>query len=317
MGAYEVVIDEMKSIKNRDTDFMADAGFGIFVHYLEGIQNGNNSRRDLNQGKITSWDQCVHDMDVDRFAGIAEEVGAGYVIFTLQQQFRFMCAPNSLYDFYTGYKPGEACSTRDIVSDLYEALKKKDIKLMLYSTGEGPALDEKAVRGLPWTGHVDEPFMSRWYGCMKEYSDKYGSRISGWWIDGCYPGWGNGSGNLGFYSAHLKSGNPDAVVAFNAGVRKIDRYVTADDYTCGERTDLDDPCDGRWINGCQWHCLTYLGKDWAYSDTKYTDKQLIDYVRSVKAKKGAITLDIGLYRDGSVSAVQIRQLSALKKAVTA
>jgi hypothetical protein len=308
-----MVFDENLSKRNRNTDFLVEAKFGIFVHYLYGLQNSDDSRRKLSLGKSTSWDECVHDFNVKTFADTAAEAGAGYVIFTLMQQYRYMCAPNHVYDGFTGFLPGEACSTRDLVMDLYEALGRNDIKLMLYSTGEGPAKDEKAAAGIPWTGKPDVLFQSRWYGCMKEYSDTYKEKISGWWIDGCYPWWDNDSANLANYSAHLKSGNPKAIVAFNRGVEPIGRYVTADDYTCGERVDLDYPCEGRWVDDCQWHCLTFLGDEWAFTNTKYTDRQVIEYVKAIKANQGAITFDVGVYRDGNIAPEQVKQLISVRK----
>jgi hypothetical protein len=303
---------EKQSIRNKNTDFLMNAKYGIFVHYLNNLQNCA-SDRGLNQGKVTSWDECVSDFDVNKFVSTVKDIGADYVIFTLMQQTKYMCAPNSTYNFYTGYVPGQACSSRDLINDLYGALNKEHIKLMLYTTGEGPAQDKQAAEGIGWDGKVKLVFQSRWYGCMKEYSDRYGFKVSGWWVDGCYAHWGNADSNLTNYSANLKSGNPNSVVAFNPGVQTIDRYTCADDYTCGEREDLKNPCSNRWVNDCQWHCLTYLGHDWAYPDIKYTNKQLIDYVRSVKANNGAITLDAGVFRDGTISSVQKEQLKALKE----
>lgn len=54
-----------------------------------------------------------------------------------------MIAPNAQYDVYTGYAPGEACATRDLVLDLYDALSPQGIKLMLYWTGDGPHFDQQ------------------------------------------------------------------------------------------------------------------------------------------------------------------------------
>ena len=295
---------------------MVNAKYGVFVHYLNGLQNSSSSSRDLNQGKVTSWDQCVNEFNVNAFANDMADAGAGYVIFTLMQLSKHMCAPNTTYNTYTGYIEGQACSTRDLINDLYSSLNAKGIGLMLYTTGDGPALDTQAANGLGgWNGKTNPVFQSRWYNCMKEYSERYGSKVLGWWVDGCYTYFGYTDSSLSDYSAYLKSGNPKAVVAFNPGVQTIDRYVSADDYTCGERTDLDDLCNGRWIDDCQWHCLTFLGQDWGYTNTKYTNEQLIDYVRSIKVHQGAVTFDVGLYRDGTISSSQKNQLMSLKNAI--
>jgi hypothetical protein len=53
------------------------------------------------------------------------QAGAGYVIFTMMQRTRYLIAPNDTYDKLTGYKPGEACSTRDLVENLHRSLEKR------------------------------------------------------------------------------------------------------------------------------------------------------------------------------------------------
>jgi hypothetical protein len=56
-----------------------------------------------------------------------KETGAGYVIFTIMQQQRFMIAPNETFNRLTGYKTGEACSSRDLIEELYQTLHKRDV----------------------------------------------------------------------------------------------------------------------------------------------------------------------------------------------
>jgi hypothetical protein len=48
-----------------------------------------------------------------------KEAGAGYVIFTVLQRQRFMIAPNETFNRLIGYKTGEACSSRNLIEDLY------------------------------------------------------------------------------------------------------------------------------------------------------------------------------------------------------
>jgi hypothetical protein len=60
--------------------------------------------------------------------------GARYAIITMMQGTQYMIAPNAEFDKVTGYAPGEACATRDLVLDLWEALNKRGLKLLLYVT---------------------------------------------------------------------------------------------------------------------------------------------------------------------------------------
>ena len=124
-----------------ETDWLAEAGHGIFTHYLNGLQNsfGPNS-----QNRNTSWSDCVNEFDVEAYAASAAAANARYAIITVMQGDRFMIAPNAVYNSFTGYLPGEACAQRDLILDLSGALTARGIKLMLYYTGDGPHMDQQA-----------------------------------------------------------------------------------------------------------------------------------------------------------------------------
>ncbi len=111
---------EVPGVEDSNSDWFQRAGYGVFVHYLEDLQNDPQQVHSL--GRETSWDECVREFDARRFANAMGEAGAGYVIFTMHQRTRFLIAPNATFDRLTGYRPGEACSTRDLVEDLYQAL---------------------------------------------------------------------------------------------------------------------------------------------------------------------------------------------------
>merc|ERR550514_259875 len=102
------------------------------------------------------------------------------------QMDRYMIAPNARYTNFTGYAPGEACSTRDLVLDVHAALDSRGLKLMLYWTGDGPCLDTQARAGLGWpasvsclgwpprvTNVIPELFVRRWAAVLQEYAQRY------------------------------------------------------------------------------------------------------------------------------------------------
>ena len=146
--------------QRRDTDWFVKAGYGVFVHYLDGIQNNADQLHSL--GKQTSWDECVRDFDTERFAADVEASGAGYAIVTVMQISRFMIAPNATFERITGYQPGEACATRDLIEDLYQSLSRRNIKLMLYWTGDGPRADDKAGPAYGCGNPVSTEFVQKW-----------------------------------------------------------------------------------------------------------------------------------------------------------
>ena len=99
------------------------------------------------QGHNSTWDATVRQFDVEAYAADAAATGAKYAFITVMQDDQYMIAPNARFDSLTGYKPGEACATRDLVLDLWAALDKRGLKLGLYWTGDGPGRDPK-VRSL-------------------------------------------------------------------------------------------------------------------------------------------------------------------------
>ena len=210
------------------TQWFKDSRWGIFVHYLDTVQNGENVPNNSRFEK-TSWNECVNDFDVELFARQMEEIGAGYVFLTLCQGSRFLCAPNAYFDRLTGYRPGEACSERDLPMELADALAKYRIPLMLYFTGDGPKLDETAGRAFGTIDGVNpdvkEEFVRKWAEVMKEYAVRYGKKVRGWWIDGCFDYFGYRDELLKPYRDAALAGNEDAIIAFNDGVVKIDYSV--------------------------------------------------------------------------------------------
>lgn len=295
-------------VRNPNTDWFKDAGYGVFMHFLPGDAQGLAR---------------VKDFDVDALADQVATMGAKYFVITLGQNSGFMNSPNSAYERITGYLPGERCSTRDLPLDLYRVLEPKGIRLMLYLPCQVPNRDVRAQEafGLP-QGPKDQPitveFAKRWAQVIQEWSDRYGEKVAGWWFDGGYEHIGFHEAIAQVYAAAVKHGNPKAIVTFNPGVRLI-RWTEAEDYTAGE---LNEPFDfvptDRWVDGSQWHALTYLGSRWGARDTRYSDEQWAAWMKSVLAQGGVVTLDMGPNYDppagpvGSFAAEQVTQVQAIK-----
>jgi len=311
---------------NPNTDWFSKAGYGVFVHYLQEIQNEPASVQSL--GKTTSWDECVREFDVNRFADAMAEAGAGYVIFTTHQRTRFLIAPNATFDRITGYRPGEACATRDLVADLSEALHRKGIPLMLYWTGNGPTSDAKAVAAFGgWKTPITREWVSQWAAVVEEYGNRYGDKVAGWWVDGCYFTHGNlryDDEKLGILARALKAGNPKRIIALNPGI-EITAYSRHEDFTAGEQNRFHDRPLGRWLKGEQWHILSFLGAErpdnylaagWCEPGVRYTKQELAEYIFDVNHVGGVVSIDVLLYRDGSLDRSQLETLKSLRPALT-
>jgi hypothetical protein len=240
----------------------------------------------------------------------------------MMQRTRYLIAPNSTYDRLTGYKPGEACSRRDLVLDLIRSLDKRGIKLMLYWTGDGPRQDPQAAKGLGgWNGKITDVYAQNWADVAAEYSKRYGDKVHGWWVDGCYGHIGYNDERWGILSRGLKSGNPKAIVALNnPSMTRANSGTDHEDFTTGEVDSLSDIPDSRWRDGKQFHLLSFLGSYWGNPGVRYKPDFLIDFVGSVNDAGGVITLDVAQYRDGSLDKEQVAALKAmnegLKKRIT-
>lgn len=308
---------------NPSTDWFQKAGYGVFVHYLWDIQNAPDTVHSL--GRQTSWDACVREFDVDRFADAMAEAGAGYVIFTMHQRTRFLIAPNATFDRLTGYKPGEACATRDLVEDLHRSLSRRKIPLMLYWTGDGPRQDEKAAAAMGWAEPVPVDYVRKWATVVQEYGERYGEKVVGWWTDGCYPFIGYDAERLEIMTRGLKAGNPKRIIALNPGVQdKVRAYSPHEDYTCGEQNDFRDRPASRWVDGEQWHILSFLGAGsshigaaWGMPGVRYGKQELAEYIFDVNSAGGVVSIDVMLYRDGALDRSQLEVLKSLRPALAA
>jgi len=294
--------------KNPATDWMPAAKVGVFMHFLP---------------SQTSY-PLVDAFDVPAVTRQVVESGARYFVFTLGQNSGYMNAPNATYERLAGYEPYARCARRDLPKELAAALAPHGIKLLCYLPCQTPNRDLTAIHsfGLPrepvnGDRKIDQAFALKWADVIREWSVRYGDSVAGWWFDGAYAHVGFNDEIAAVYAAAAKSGNPKAVVTFNPGV-SLKRWTAAEDYTAGE---LNEPfthaCQGRWLDGSQWHVLTYLGKSWGRRDTRFEDAKWIEWTVSVTAKGGCVTFDLGPNYDpatgpvGSFDSAQLKQLKAV------
>src|SRR4030095_8154815 len=92
-------------------------------------------------------------------------------------------------------------------------------------------------------------------------------------------------------------------------------------YTAGELNEpLSEVPKSRWLEGSQWHALTYLGSHWGARDTRFSPEQWIKWASAVNSRGGVVTLDAGPNYDpkagpiGSLASEQLLQLQSLKEA---
>ncbi|MBQ9860189.1 MAG: hypothetical protein IJO76_05895 [Clostridia bacterium] len=317
---------------NPNCEWFMNAKYGISVGYLSHSVNAGVDfpERLTSMGKQTDWETCVNELDVQKCVDTLAKVQPGYVMLTMQQCDTHTCAPNATLDALLGAKPGENCSTRDLVIEFSDALKKYNIPLMLYVTADGMWKSPEAMSKLceaefptdPSTfkaHHWTAAFKRKWFAAHREWSMRYGDRIAGWWVDGADACKGYSDVELLLFKQNLLAGNPNAIVTFNPGGDRFLpwRYSIADDYTAGESCDFDDYPEERWVNGAQWHEISYLEAvtNRCAKDGSDPTEFMVNYVKAVTEKQGVLTIDFALFRDGHLDEDHLAIMRAVKEAV--
>lgn len=300
------------------TDWFCRAQWGLFFHYLAAPPSTSGG----SEVTADDWNHRINAFDVERLADLAASIGAGYVGFTIGQNSGHYCSPNSAYDRIVGITPSK-CSRRDLIADLAAALKKRKLGFIAYLPTGAPEFDPVAREKLHWRpfgGRMAE-FQILWNQIIREWSLRWGDLVDGWWMDGAYeaelmyrqPESPNGDD----FAAALRASNPRRIIAWNPGV-KIPILVNDphEDYTAGEtnQPQLID-CPGRWLDGKQFHVLSFLGKFWGAGIPRFSDQDAIDYTLSITHYGGVMTWDVPINLDSSIPEPFIRQLAVLGKAM--
>ncbi|HZY60928.1 MAG TPA: alpha-L-fucosidase [Edaphobacter sp.] len=294
--------------------------WGVMTHYLADWQaKVNNLTMTPDQ-----WNKMIDGFDVEGMARRLESVGAGHYQISIGQNSGYYLAPNPAYDRITGIRPSK-CSRRDLVADLYEPLRKRDIKLMVYLPSGAPNGDKAAVNALEWQNgpYPNRNFQIKWQQVIAEWSRRWGSKVVGWWFDGCYfPNSmyrSTSAPNFASFAAAARAGNSASSVAFNPGVVYRMLSLTPDqDFIAGEidkpdRVTFGRPNNGR-VDGTQIHMLSFLGEHWGYGKPRFTADQVVAYTQNIRDHGGSVTWDVPVELDGTIAQPFLDQLAALGKA---
>jgi hypothetical protein len=302
-------------------DWMQRAKWGVMTHYLADWQARVN-KLDMS---VEQWNRMIDGFDAEGIAQQLESVKAGYYLITIGQNSGYYLSPNAAYDKASGIQPGK-CSRRDLIADLSTALNKRGIKLMVYLPSGGPAGDKAAAAALEWRNgpYRNREFQLKWEAVIREWSRRWGTKVAGWWFDGCY--FPNSmyraeeAPNFKSFADAARSGNPDAAISFNPGVvYRILSMTPHEDYTAGE---IDKPelvsvrrsGEGR-MDGVQIHMLSYLGRTWGMGEPRFTPEEIVAHTRKMAELGGAVTWDVPVGVDGRIAQPFIDQLTALGRAL--
>jgi len=293
-------------------DWFRTAQWGVFMHYLA----------ESPDVPVDDWNRRIDQFDVEGLTRQLESVKARYFFITLGQNSGHYLSPNKTYDSFVGIRPSK-CSKRDLVADLYTALASRGIKLLVYLPAGAPDRDKVAMEKLQWQRgpYRNLEFQKKWEKVIEEWSGRWGNKVLGWWFDGCY--WPNAMyrhpklPNFASFAAAARKGNPASIVAFNRGVvMPIHPESEQEDYTAGE---INEPaqarCDQFWIDGAQWHMLSYLGDRWSGGAPRFPTEEAVQITTRLVEKGGVVTWDVPHDASGLITESFLSQLRAIGEAV--
>jgi hypothetical protein len=302
-------------------DWMSAARWGVMNHYLADWI----ARTTHQPMTIERWNSLIDHFDVEALGAQLKSAGAAYYQISIGQNSGYYLSPNATYDRLTGITPSK-CSRRDLVADLYDALHKQGIRLLVYLPSGAPGGDATARQALEWqTGpHRNREFQLKWEAIIREWSKRWGIKVEGWWFDGCY--WPNAMYRAGdapdfaTFAAAARAGNPNSAVAFNPGVfHRILSMTPHQDFIAGE---IDDPSliqirrqTGNQIDGAQIHVLSHLGEQWGMGAPRFQIEQVVEWSTKLVKAGGAITWDVPVQPGGTMTPEFMKQLTALGEAL--
>lgn len=328
---------------NPNTNWLKDAKYGISHHFISNYINRVISNPEEQWMDSESWNDLINGFDVDNYVKQVVESGAGFVLLTLGQNSGYHLSPNATYDQLAGLKPGERCSLRDLPLEIADALEPHGIKLMLYLPANPPhsahkeegdyAITKSFDFSLGTDGPPSQITIQKWQEVIREWSDRYGSKVAGWWFDGLFPYLVKGTyddlTNLYNYKTladAARSGNPNRIITFNPGVELTNAtYTEYEDFSAGETNQLGHiPLNGRWVDQgerIQYFIFTFLGANdpnwagWGNKGVNYDTNELVNWVKAVTDNEGVVCMDVKVNRFGKLDPNQLSQLRDIKETI--
>ena len=308
--------------------WLADAQYGLMFQWGEwGYPE---------HGEAKPWPKMIDDFNVVKFADMVQSTGAGYVIWSATWRTYYFPAPIQAIE---RIMPGRT-SKRDLIGELAEALNRRGIKLMLYyHCGYGDREWQTHNFGTNDANQIgtDALFRKNWVSIITEVGERYGSRLAGWFIDeGWYPS------PFEEQNRALKAGYPGRIVSFNDWVRP--RLTDFEDVEFGEAFNglnngagklfPDGPPvggDGIYVEGphkgLQAHGMFILdgagyGPEWgiwrpdtSIAKPRFTSEQIVDMAKYAKAHHVALSFNLLMYEDGTVSPASLDAVKLFGKTV--
>jgi alpha-L-fucosidase len=287
------------------TDWLVKAGYGVMFHWTGRSQPRN--------GPAKSYAEAVAEFDVAAFGRMVEETGAGYVIFTVNHADPHCPAPIASWE---RAHPGQT-TQRDLIGEIADDLGKRKIRLMLYIASHTLGGLGKSSAKEYWSIHEQ---------VLSEFGRRYGARVAGYWFDGWYQTLERYPElSLDSLRRWVKTGNPQRLVAYNSWLYPLESE--RQEYWAGEVAGLVKPPDSRYMTsgpakGLQYQTLLIADAPWVHSKPdsemeplRFRDEQLVTFIQETMAKQGVVTINLGVFQDGSIGREAASQMTVVRRAV--
>ena len=342
------------------TQWLYEAGWGVWMHYLDHSllnpyqpwgpefqsQCTPESWPELatNQTKlqiaVREWNRIVDGFDVKGLVRQLQELQAGFLVFTLGQVGGFYCSPNATLDSITAsVAPGISfCSRRDLVNELADELARANLRLIVYVPAEIPAWNPLICRAFDATGATanvatNQAAYARWETVLRDWSRRFGTKASGWWID-------NPNGIAGYQQTSvagrtqppvwssladaLRAGNAHAIVTLAEWPPAPGSRWSISDYGSGERQPGSGQytCGGRWIDGRQWfsesslYAFDFRTRTFSAAPVIASDTAAAQ-TRTIIANGGVCAWDVSYNLDGTIASDYFAALKIIGQTLAA
>jgi len=167
--------EESARAHRASTDWFVKAGYGAMFHWTDLTQPRDGMKK--------PYPEAVNAFDVDAFAMLMGEIGAAYVIFTLNHAHPHCPAPIHAWETV---HPGWT-TKRDLIGDIAGSLEKRGIRLILYINS--PVLTnfgKTGETGLYELTFSEEQFTEIHKNVLSEIGSRYGEKLAGYWFDSWY-----------------------------------------------------------------------------------------------------------------------------------
>jgi hypothetical protein len=306
--------EERARADRTSTDWFVKGGYGVMFHWTDFTQP--------RVGVKKPYPEAVNAFDVAKFAKLVGEMGAAYVIFTLNHAHPHCPGPIQSWE---AIHPGST-TRRDLVVDIADSLEKHGIRLLRYINSPVLAmLGGIGASGLYELAYREERFTEIHKSVLSEIGLHYRDKLAGYWFDSWYQ-------SLAAYPdvpieaiyRYSKIGNPERISAFNFWIFPV--LTPWQDYWAGELNSLQDPFQSQYIQtgagtGFQAHGMVSMLESWVHSDAvpmpppQFSAENLIAHVKANMKHQAVTTINIGNYQDATIEDSSLNMMRQLRHAI--